>query len=141
VQLDDGHHHGGATGVSTMSDHEATTKNGDSKVGDKKAKKKKKQFYSSCCDLVMKCSVQLGGNSLANSRVHVLVCMMQFEHSSLEAISNWLRSVLYLLVCCRLSGDLLKTERLHVKAGSERRWVSILCIPRRQSAFYCFVHY
>jgi hypothetical protein len=57
VQLDDGHHHGGATGVSTMSDHEATTKNGDSKVGDKKAKKKKKQFYSSRCDLVMKCSV------------------------------------------------------------------------------------
>jgi hypothetical protein len=41
VQLDDGHHHGGATGVLTMSDHEATTKNGDSKVGDKKAKKKK----------------------------------------------------------------------------------------------------
>jgi hypothetical protein len=32
VQLDDGHHHGGATGVSTMSDHEATTKNGDSKT-------------------------------------------------------------------------------------------------------------
>ncbi|KAH8969578.1 hypothetical protein BDL97_02G041100 [Sphagnum fallax] len=30
--LDDGHHHGGATGVSTMSDHEATTKNGDSKT-------------------------------------------------------------------------------------------------------------
>jgi hypothetical protein len=57
VQLDDGHHHGGATGVLTMSDHEATTKNGDSKVGDKKAKEKKKQFYSSCCDLVMKCSV------------------------------------------------------------------------------------
>jgi transcription factor TGA len=32
VQLDDGHHHGGATGVLTMSDHEATTKNGDSKT-------------------------------------------------------------------------------------------------------------
>ncbi|CAK9870748.1 unnamed protein product [Sphagnum jensenii] len=32
AKLDDGHHHGGATGVSTMSDHEATTKNGDSKT-------------------------------------------------------------------------------------------------------------